>query len=161
MKLAVSYFYQIRFFKPYMIPVSTAIWDPKWYHANRLQDYVFIDKRGVLNGVRIRDLMPGSSCANLCRGRENCSVSNPKECAFLRNYRKQLDAINFEIFMSRLESYANSLQEKLDFDEDPLLVFMVHEKYDNPCSEREVILNWFRDNGMYVSELNYPIDNFY
>lgn len=32
MKLALSYFYQIRFFKRYMLPVSTTCLDPDWYH---------------------------------------------------------------------------------------------------------------------------------
>ena len=50
MKLAISYFYQIRFFKPYMIPVSTAHWDPAWYHDWAGAAHVFVDKRGVING---------------------------------------------------------------------------------------------------------------
>lgn len=32
MKILISYFYQIRFFKPNMIPLSTAAFDPKWFH---------------------------------------------------------------------------------------------------------------------------------
>lgn len=32
MKILTSYFYQIRNFKPYQIPLSTAISDPAWYH---------------------------------------------------------------------------------------------------------------------------------
>ena len=46
MKLAISYFYQIRNFKPNMIPVSTARWDPKWYHDGKGAEYNFIDKNG-------------------------------------------------------------------------------------------------------------------
>ena len=37
MKIMTSYFYAIRFFKPNMIPISTAKWDPKWYHQNKGQ----------------------------------------------------------------------------------------------------------------------------
>lgn len=29
MKIKISYFYMIRFFKPNQIPISTAVWDPK------------------------------------------------------------------------------------------------------------------------------------
>lgn len=49
MKFYISYFYQIRFFKPNMIPISTAKWDPKWYSQNGKP---YIDKRGVVNGLR-------------------------------------------------------------------------------------------------------------
>ena len=43
MKIATSYFYQIRNFKPYMIPVSTALSDPEWYRPPAGQEY-YIDK---------------------------------------------------------------------------------------------------------------------
>ena len=29
---------------------------------------------------------------------------------------------------------------------------MVHEKPDNPCSERQVLVDWFKDNGVVVEE---------
>ena len=32
MKIRISYFYQVRNFKPNMIPMSTAISDPAWFH---------------------------------------------------------------------------------------------------------------------------------
>ena len=40
MNILISYFQQIRYFKPYMIPVSTAMWDPKWLETNTLKQYV-------------------------------------------------------------------------------------------------------------------------
>ena len=48
MKLAISYFYKIRFFQPWMIPISTAAWDPKYYHDNRGKDYLFVDLQSFL-----------------------------------------------------------------------------------------------------------------
>ena len=48
MKILTSYFYQIRNFKPYQIPLSTAISDPAWYHPKN-GDY-YVDKNGVING---------------------------------------------------------------------------------------------------------------
>ena len=44
MKFALGYFYQVRFFTPNMIPVSTALGDPKWYHQNKGQQFTFLDK---------------------------------------------------------------------------------------------------------------------
>lgn len=32
MKIYTSYFYMVRFMKPYMIPLSTAKFDPAWFH---------------------------------------------------------------------------------------------------------------------------------
>ena len=48
MKLAISYFYKIRFFQPWMIPISTAAWDPKYYHDNKGKDYLFVDTINIL-----------------------------------------------------------------------------------------------------------------
>ena len=39
MKIYTSYFYQIRNFKPNMIPVSTAISDPFWYRPPAGKEY--------------------------------------------------------------------------------------------------------------------------
>ena len=44
MKFALGYFYQVRFFTPNMIPVSTAVSDPKWYHQNKGPQFTFLDK---------------------------------------------------------------------------------------------------------------------
>ena len=48
MRILVSYFYHVRHFKPYMIPFSTAVWDPAWYHNfNKCHNYTYLDKNGV------------------------------------------------------------------------------------------------------------------
>ena len=65
MKVATSYFYQIRFFKPNMIPVSTAMWDPKWFHNFKNQYHVFKDRNGVYNGLRYPALSPKGECEGL------------------------------------------------------------------------------------------------
>ena len=52
MKVLITYFYNIRFLKQNQIPVSTAMWDPKWYHDFKDKDYIFKDKNGVYNGDR-------------------------------------------------------------------------------------------------------------
>ena len=48
MKLCTSYFYRIRFFRPDIVPFSTAKWDPKWYHNFQGQNNIFLDRNGVL-----------------------------------------------------------------------------------------------------------------
>ena len=160
-QIAISYFYHIRFFKPYMLPVSTAVWDPKWYHRNNDQDTTYIDKNGVINGLRVPMLAPGENCHCLCRGRELCEDIPTGSCKFLQEYRKQLDAIPFKEFCESLTQCSEKLKGILKFKEDPILVLMVHEKYDNPCSERVVLLDWFKQNGVDVQELKYPIKDNY
>lgn len=52
MKFYISYFYAVRFMKPNTVALSTAMWDPKWFY-NKHQGDVYLDKRGVLNGLRL------------------------------------------------------------------------------------------------------------
>ena len=40
----ISYFYNVRHMKPYQVPVSTAMYDLKWFHNNQGNGHVFIDK---------------------------------------------------------------------------------------------------------------------
>ena len=61
MKVAISYFAQLRNFKPNMIPVSTAAFDPKWYHDYKGPKQVFYDKKGVINGARCELLVRGKN----------------------------------------------------------------------------------------------------
>lgn len=161
MKIAISYFYHIRFFKPYMLPISTAVWDPKWYHHFQGDDKVFLDKNHVVNGLRVPILSPGATCEGLCRGVDNCISKNPNECAFLIEYEKQLNLIDFDLMMKELEQSAMKLKSMLKFEEEPLMVLMVYEKPDNQCSERTILMKWFREHGVELQELRYPIASNY
>lgn len=152
MRIYISYFYQIRFFKRYMIPLSTAVWDPKWYHAFRGNGNIFKDKNGVYNGLRIEQFMPGKGCNNLCHGSENCESHDPTSCDFLKKYREQLDQLDFSTILNGLIEYSNSIKQIEGFPEDPVIVLIVHEAPHNPCSERRVIQEWFRDNGYILPE---------
>lgn len=103
MKVLISYFYQIRFFKPNMIPLSTAMYDPKWFHKTQGKNDIFIDKNGVYNGLKIYPLVPKMYDENTDCSSGKCS-NNPPHCQFLSNYRKQLDEINFNEFMEKNSS---------------------------------------------------------
>ena len=152
MRIMTSYFYQIRFFTPNMIPLSTAVWDPKWFHQNTGDQRVqWKDKNGVWNGLRAEPFAPGPLCEGLCRGPEYCNNGDPQFCQFLRAYRKQLDMLDFKEIIKRIYTIGKAVQEKEGFTEEPIVVLIVHEATDNPCSERRVIQEWFRDNG-YITE---------
>lgn len=137
MRLFTSYFYQVRFFKPWQIPLSTALGDPAWFHEFKGKDHVFIDKNGVLNGSRSIKLQPGRSCHGLCSGKP-CAYS-PESCAFLREYKKQIFSINRESYIAKLYLFLEKLRSVLDFSNEPEIVFIVHEAPTNPCSERVVL----------------------
>lgn len=157
MKVALSYFAQLRNFKPHMIPISTAIYDPKWFHDNKNPSHKFIDKRGVLNGIRCRELAPGKSCSGLCSGKANCS-EQPEYCAFLHKYYEQLQNIDKDRFIIYCNKVASVASDYLNIPVDDItLVFMVYEKYDNPCSERNCLLDFLKSCGYDAKELTYPI----
>lgn len=138
--------------KPYMIPLSTAIWDPKWFHQNHGQDYIWKDKNGVYNGLRAPMFAPGPLCENLCRGIENCETKSPQDCLFLKTYRYQLNQLDFNDIIQRCESMGKKIQSIEKFFEEPVIVFLVHEAPNNLCSERRVIQEWFMAHGKKVEE---------
>lgn len=145
MKFYISYFYQIRNFSPNMIPISTAISDPDWFHKG--EDGLYVDKRGVLNGVRCGALSPKGISARCgdCR-------KNPPYCKFLCKYREKLDRIDFKKMTQDLESACKLGSGIVKTKEEPICVLIVYEAPTNPCSERQVLIDWFKDNGVELRE---------
>lgn len=149
MKVLITYFYNIRFLKPNQIPVSTAVWDPKWYHDFKDKDYIFKDKNGVYNGIRYIPFVPNDSCNGLCRGPETCDKT-PDVCPFLQNYYKQIYSLDIDEVMNDFSEIRYWLG--LDVADDYEIVLLVYEKPDNPCSERHTLIQWFKDNGIDIEE---------
>lgn len=149
MKFYTSYFYQLRFFKPYQIPFSTAIWDPKWFHNFQDQSHVWKDKNGVWNGIRLEMLNPKSCSAPSCCP---CSERNYQSCEFLCGYRLGLSRIDFSSLISFVSSVAEFIKKEEGFSEEPEIILLVHESPENPCSERVPIQELFRVHGIEVYE---------
>lgn len=150
MRIYVSYFYQIRFFPSNLIPLSTAKWDPKWFHNNNHQDYQFKDRRGVLNGLRADPFVPGEQCNGLCHGPETC-YQTPSECKFFQAYYGQLALLDFQKIILRFDSLAEQIKNDNKFD-DVDFALIVHEAPDNPCSERIMLQRWFAAHGYQLNE---------
>lgn len=146
MKVYISYFYKVRFFKRNMVPFSTACYPPKWWLPQHK------DKNGVWNGISVKPLVPGSECNGLCRGPEFCSPPQPSKCKFLKKYREQLDTLDFNKVCARLEAIAAQVKQDEGFEEEPEIVLLVFEAPQNPCSERRALQEWFRDNGVELPE---------
>ena len=141
-----------------MIPVSTAVSDPAWYH-NFTYDktFTFLDKRGIVNGLRCEELHGDKNCDGLCLGKNNCKTKNPNECLFLKTYKQQLEKMNINDFIRRAENSLQKIKQQVGFKEEPLLVLMVHEAPSNECSERKILLEYFNSKGIECKELDYPI----
>lgn len=158
MKIMTSYFYQIRNMKPNYIPLSTAVWDPKWFHQGQGHGFQYKDKNGIWNGLRAEPFVPNETCEGLCRGPETCNYLGPHTCAFLKTYRAQLDKLDYNDIIQRFEELGEQIQKTEGFEEEPILVLILHEKYDNPCSERWPIQAWFKDHGYEIEEFNLPVE---
>ena len=144
MNLYISYFYNIRFFPTNLIPVSTAAYDPKWYHNFKSNNNAFKDKRGVINGIRMPILSPYKIENVECK---SCVEKNPQTCTFIKQYRDYILSLNFNEVYSKLNSISNKFN-------NADICLMVYEKPDNPCSERSSLIEWFKLNGIELLEFS-------
>lgn len=152
MKIATSYFYQIRNFKPWMIPVSTALGDPDWYKPPIEQEW-YIDKRGIVCGLRYEPLIVQKTFEVTCP----CELRGAgDQCDFLINYRAALEQLDFDKTIKAFQYCADKFCRPFD-DEEPIIVLMVHEAWNNPCSERKGLQDYFTAHGWNCKELEYPI----
>lgn len=149
MKYYITYFYNIRFLDKNTIPISTAKWDPKWFHDNKSQDYLFKDARGIYNGIRLPELSPYKIKHIECK--KDCEL-DPKTCSFLTAYRKYLHTLNFNDIKIKIEAMASVFKKQSGLSTLPNICLLVHEKPDNPCSERAPLIEWFKENGIDLIE---------
>lgn len=155
MKIYTSYFYQIRFFKPHQIPISTADWDPTWFHDFKGQDHVWKDKNGVWNGIRLEILNPSHCCSILPPECVGCSKESKyiERCSFLKDYREGLHTkLKFNELLECITKMADYFQHLEGFTDEPEIIFILHESPNNPCSERVPIQELFKEHGIEVTE---------
>lgn len=154
-KITTSYFYHVRHLRFTEIPISTACYDPKWFHNNSPYNDIFIDKRGVINGIRMECMHPDKSCASLCRGKDCIYAPNfrPDICSFLKEYRKQIFSLNINAIIENLRDINDMIFDSAyDIGKITEFVFLVHETPANPCSERTVIQDFFNSHGIECHE---------
>lgn len=151
MKISTSYFYQIRNFKSNMIPLSTAMWDPKWFKG------ISLLKNNVIKGLKAECFVPGKKCEGLCSGPSTCTTDCKGYCKFIDKYKSQLFEYDINDILSYFEELAEYARSINNFEGEPHIVLIVFETPDNPCSERKSIQEYFKENGIECSELEYPI----
>lgn len=146
-----SYFYQLRFFKKNMIPVSICIWDPKWY-----------------KGFNYKGLIPkkydqSQDCEFCIKQHEKDENYYDLNCNYLTNYRKQLNHFNVERtlldIIKQLDKNKYINTENI-INNELYIVFMGFEIPTKKCSERFILSEWIQS---YINcfELKYPINENY
>lgn len=152
MKIYTSYFYQIRNFTPNIIPVSTALSDPIWYRPPQGKEY-YIDKRGIINGLRYEPLIVQRYGTKECIGkRAICPYADDANynCELMTEYESLLYSfVDKEKTLKAFEYCANKFKKELGFKEEPIIVLMVHEAPNNPCSERVALQKFFNCTEWY------------
>ena len=160
MKIATSYFAQIRNFMTNMIPVSTAMSDPYWYRPAFNKEY-YIDKRGIVCGLRYEPLIVQSLGTHMCPCEDKFILKGDCPCG--KEYRQLLETVDFDKMIKGFNYCAKKFRP-LPFDDgkhDPIIVLMVYETPDNPCSERYALQDYFTSHGWECEELKYPIEKNY
>lgn len=144
LKLYTSYFAQLRNFPNNLVGLSTAVWNPKWLQPNR-------DKNGTL-WLDIPPLKPDKNCVGLCNGQ--CNPKHPNNCEFLKQYYKQLKAIDINNFITKLNNLKLQIEQGEHLNNIEF-AFLVYETPTNPCSERVIIQTWLQENKIPIEEWKY------
>lgn len=145
MKFSITYFYNVRYLKQNQIPYSTAKFPPKWFGRNEKGE-VYLDKNNVVIGLTAKMFVPHLQEECPCECKDNSA------CSFLKKYREQLNKLDFEDVVNKLETATQLLATSLNI-ENPEIVLLVFEKPDNPCSERVVLKEWFKAHNIVLNEL--------
>ena len=154
MKIMISYFYQIRNFSRNMVPMSTALSDPTWYHDNQGKDYIYYDKRGILNGLRLQPIIVQGGWDCGCP----CEEKDPTKCDFLKNYRKALDEIDFDKMYKGIKKFAEQYKVENEIKEEIIMTLIVYEPPKKACSERGALIDYFKSKGIEVKEFEPKIE---
>jgi hypothetical protein len=91
-----------------------------------------------------------------CDCGSKCLNHNPQNCNFLQDYRTHLDELDFDYIISELNRIANKIQEIEQFETEPVIVLIVYETPQNPCSERKPLQDWFMAHGIELREWQLP-----
>lgn len=154
MKFKIATFAQIRHFKPNQIPISTCFSAPKWYRSNNYQKEVyFLDKNNVINGICEHAFSPQLNLSEDEMCRKECPYrGNPNGCAFLREYEKAINKIDFNWLMNEFNRIAEDVKKINCYEGEPEIVLIVYEALGNPCSERYAIKRYLESHQVKIED---------
>ena len=119
-----------------------------------------LTKDRIINGTILNPIInAGIKCGELEPHPCPCEEKDYFKCSFLRNYRKNLEEIDFDKMIADLQAFAQSYQEKHQIEEEIIIVLIVYEAPGNMCSERAPLQEYFTAHGWECKELDYPINN--
>ena len=143
MKILISYFYNTRFFKSNQIGISTAVWNPKYYKLGQNQ-------HDSILGISEPSLSPKTIdpvCSKDCPYKKDLP-----NCPFLVAYRNYLDTVDFNYLMTEFNRIAEEVKKINNYEGEPEIILLVYETPDNPCSERQSLIDYFRKQGIKIEE---------
>ena len=143
MKIKISYFPMVRYFKANQIGVSTAVWKPKYWNYG-------LNKHNSVTGIEEKLLSPyyvEQYCCKDCQHKN--SVPN---CPFIKDYRKYLDTVDFNYLMVEFKRIAEDVKKINNYIGEPEIILLVYETPDNPCSERIALIDYFKKHGIELEE---------
>ena len=160
MKIYITDFYHIRYFKDNMIPIATTQGWPYWiYEYNHQQrGNYFVDRNNVVNGILEENL--GINFGKYFEKLdEKCGEAKPcpyldkvPNCQFMDSYYQYLTSLNFNNLLKEFERVAEDVRKINNYVGEPIIVLIVYESSKYKCAERPVLQRWFSDNGYQLEE---------
>lgn len=145
MEYFISTFYNTRYFQPHQIGISTAVWQPKYWKYEQ-------NKNGAVMGICEPLLSPAKLSEDVICQR-NCHHKNEiPSCPFLISYREYLETVDFEKLMAEFKRIADEVKKINNYQQEPEIVLLVYESVNNPCSERQPLIDYFAKNGIILKE---------
>lgn len=154
MQYYISYFQNLRYLTEEFIPIDTSMWAPKWldpYNGKR----PYINSNNVMVGIKEEAfiLQEDELPEEMCAGKPCPYISKHPNCQFLEAYWKHLQKIDFDGYLiPELSRVAEEVRKITHYKEEPKIILMVHEKPDNPCSERLGLVRLFKEHGIALKE---------
>ena len=133
----------VRHFKANQIGISTAVWKPKYWTYRQ-------NKQGSVTGIEEKLLSPyyvEQYCSKECQFKKELPC-----CPFLTAYRKYLDTVDFNYLMTEFKRIAEDVKKINNYEGEPEIILLVYEIPDNPCSERQPLIDYFASYGIELEE---------
>ena len=156
MKFYITNFANMKYLTERCIPISTCLSDPAFFHNNtRDKSICFLGKNNILYGIREPLISPVYLKEEDCICQKECQFKaiNPN-CPFLCAYSNYLNTIDFDSLLSEFERTAEEVRKVTNFKGEAIIVLLVYEAENNPCSERVPLQNLFKTHGIDLKNLN-------
>ena len=73
-------------------------------------------------------------------------------CHFLTAYRNYLNTVDINYLLSEFKRIAEDVKKINNYEGEPEIILLVYETPDNPCSERQPLIDYFEKHGIKTEE---------